>query len=412
MDAGVIARLLQRLGPLPRHRRGLIDLEHRALPFALMRKLRPRLESELADDLRRAKMLELRGVGARLRGSVYEGDGAIEVTVMIGGDVGDEVGGLEAAHRASTDFQRWHSLTSEECVETLRMAGVPEFSEKRDRALHGSHWFSERRFHPRRTKRRVPRARGAELRVRQLCRLHQLFVELESAREQHRKVVLAQPCRSTEMIDPGQARVHHGEHHPHDLVDEKRCEHNIREAGNPVSGIQLPDDPVGQSRPLSGRDAEKIRSDDERVRKLFTDSALALELGARVHVHRRSRVVLLVITAPPVKNRIGRNVEESHASFAAARGKRAGQLGVDASRQLGIAFASVNVGHRSAVEHPVRTNRLQDFARRSAGRKIGRHRFDTVANNWGIVKYAGNLAAGVNGFEECIGAKEPAGSGN
>src|SRR5436190_11232247 len=97
-----------------------------------MRKLRSSLESELADDFRRAEMLKLRGISPGLGGEVNQRNGAIELAIVIGSDVGDEISRIGVANDFFADLQSWHRLSNER-GDLMRVPGLPDFTEKRDR---------------------------------------------------------------------------------------------------------------------------------------------------------------------------------------------------------------------------------------------------------------------------------------
>ena len=63
-------------------------------------------EPDVADDLRGAEVLELGGVGAGLGGQMDQRLGAFQIAVVVGGDVGDEIGWLAVTDEPRADRDR------------------------------------------------------------------------------------------------------------------------------------------------------------------------------------------------------------------------------------------------------------------------------------------------------------------
>jgi len=66
------------------------------------------LEAKVGHDVGCSKMLELRAVGAGLLRQGHEVLGTIQVTVVIGSDIRDEVGGLIRPDEPITDQEVSH----------------------------------------------------------------------------------------------------------------------------------------------------------------------------------------------------------------------------------------------------------------------------------------------------------------
>ncbi len=109
LDADLLRVLGQRLRPLPRQAGVLIDLEHTLLPGCLVRLLATKgPEAVVGHDVLGPEVLELRAVGASILGEGHEVLGSLEITVMVRGDVGDEVGRLIRADKALADAEGRH----------------------------------------------------------------------------------------------------------------------------------------------------------------------------------------------------------------------------------------------------------------------------------------------------------------
>ncbi len=111
-----------------------------------MRKLRSSLESELADDFRRTEMLKLRRISTGLGRKLNQRNGAIELAIVIGGDVGDEISRVGLANDFFADLKSWHRLSNER-GDLLRVPGLPDFTEKCDRFFDRGHSPAERSLH-------------------------------------------------------------------------------------------------------------------------------------------------------------------------------------------------------------------------------------------------------------------------
>src|SRR5260370_42014850 len=99
-------------------------------------------------------MLKLRGVRTRLRREMNQRDGSIELPIMIGRDVSDEISRVRFANIFFADFQCWHRLSNKRS-DLLRVTGLPDFTEKRDRFFDRCHSPSESSVDPRRVQARV-----------------------------------------------------------------------------------------------------------------------------------------------------------------------------------------------------------------------------------------------------------------
>ncbi|CAB4952356.1 unannotated protein [freshwater metagenome] len=78
-------------------------------------------EAEVAHDMGGPEVLELRGVGARGSSEGDELEGAIEVAVVVRGDVGDEVGRLIQAEEPVADSDCVHWAASADCLTVTRI---------------------------------------------------------------------------------------------------------------------------------------------------------------------------------------------------------------------------------------------------------------------------------------------------
>ncbi len=112
-DAGLVARFLQALGPQQGNAGVLIDLEHALFPPGLVRLLVTQgFKTPIADIGRGLEMLELGRIGPRLRGLEYQILGALQVPVVIGGDIRNEIGRITLANGLSRKFPEWHLAVS------------------------------------------------------------------------------------------------------------------------------------------------------------------------------------------------------------------------------------------------------------------------------------------------------------
>src|SRR5205823_11267713 len=141
------------------------------------------------DDFRRTKMLKLRRIGAGLGCKVNQGNGPIELAIMIGGDVGDEISRVGVTNDFFADLQSWHRL-SNESGDLLRVPGLPDFTEKPDRFFDRSHSPAERSLHLGRIERSVSRTSGFEMRISEARRLNQFFIEVQFSRQHMRELEL------------------------------------------------------------------------------------------------------------------------------------------------------------------------------------------------------------------------------
>ena len=78
-------------------------------------------ESVVAHNVGRAEMLELRGIRPRLRGKGDELECAIEVAIVVGGDVSDEVGRFIPADESVADSDCGHGAASAGCLIVTRI---------------------------------------------------------------------------------------------------------------------------------------------------------------------------------------------------------------------------------------------------------------------------------------------------
>lgn len=79
-------------------------IEDGFLPPYLMRLLRSEgAKAVVADDVRSPEALELGAISTGLLGKRHEVLDSLKVSIMIGSDIGDEVGGLAWPHEAGAD---------------------------------------------------------------------------------------------------------------------------------------------------------------------------------------------------------------------------------------------------------------------------------------------------------------------
>src|SRR5690348_10905445 len=126
-------------------------------------------------------------------------DSSVELAIVIGGDVGDEISRVGLANGFFADLQSWHCLSNER-GDLLRVAGLPDFAEKRNRFFDRCHSPSERSFHPPRVECRVFWTWRLEMRISESRRLNQFFVELQFPCKQLRKLELAHRARAGDVI--------------------------------------------------------------------------------------------------------------------------------------------------------------------------------------------------------------------
>ncbi len=108
----LLAFLFQDQRPLEGDRGLLVDLEDRFLPAGLVRDLPVHVaKAVVGDDLRGAEVLELGGVRPGFFGQADQQLGALQVAIMVGGDIGDEVGGVVRADQRDANFD-FHANSS------------------------------------------------------------------------------------------------------------------------------------------------------------------------------------------------------------------------------------------------------------------------------------------------------------
>ena len=109
-NSGVAALVGKGLRPIETYTGFLIHLVNRLLPSRLVRLLASqRLEAWITDNRARREMLKLGGLGPGVSRQVDQSPGTIEVTVVVGRDVGDEVDGPALANFIVPDTKgsRW-----------------------------------------------------------------------------------------------------------------------------------------------------------------------------------------------------------------------------------------------------------------------------------------------------------------
>src|SRR6185295_14782930 len=82
---------------------------------------------------------------------------------------------------------------------------------------------------------------------------------------------------------------------------------------------------------------------DDRIRILSEHFTLALELRARVEVHRLRNIGLRIVAAASVEYRVGRDVNAQSTGLRRGPGDSAARDRIHARRTLGVAFAPVDV---------------------------------------------------------------------
>ncbi len=109
-DPAGFTLLLERRRPLPGKTGLLINLEDAFLPLGLMGQLLGQtLKASLADDPGGPKILEFGGVGSRLAAQADQQLGSFQVSIVIGRNIGDKVGGVLQANRFLSQFQGRHA---------------------------------------------------------------------------------------------------------------------------------------------------------------------------------------------------------------------------------------------------------------------------------------------------------------
>jgi len=106
VEAVFVAGFFEDGGPFKGDRGVLVDFKDGFFPRGLVGELATEgLEAVVGDDFGGAEVLEFGGVCPSLFGEADEFDGAVEVAVMVGGDVGDEVGGVVEGEGAVGDLE-------------------------------------------------------------------------------------------------------------------------------------------------------------------------------------------------------------------------------------------------------------------------------------------------------------------
>ncbi len=111
--------------PLEGDRGVLVDLKDGFLPGRLVRELPPQgLETVVRDDLRRSEILEFCRICTGLFRQPDEQTGAVQIAVVVGADVGDEIGRVVPPDKMVSDLEL-HSVLLHYCLGGLQyLSGV------------------------------------------------------------------------------------------------------------------------------------------------------------------------------------------------------------------------------------------------------------------------------------------------
>src|SRR3990170_105657 len=98
MDIELVTGFFQCGRPFKGDRCVRVDFDYALCPFGLMGKPAAQaLEPVTRNDLWRAEVLEFGSVGASLLGQADQLHGPPKIAIVIGGDIGDEIGGMVPA---------------------------------------------------------------------------------------------------------------------------------------------------------------------------------------------------------------------------------------------------------------------------------------------------------------------------